>query len=74
MFYNVVVELPTFEDNNANKEVLIKELMQENGVENVAEGIQPHELNQAPATKINVDGKEKQVEKPDSKKKKKCGC
>ncbi len=74
MFYNVVVELPTFAENNANKEVLIKELMQENGVENVAEGIQPNELKQAPATKINVDGKEKIVEQPDSKKKKKCGC
>jgi Ras-related protein Rab-6A len=72
MFYNVVVELPTFGENNVNKENLIKELMQENGVENVAEGIQPKELNQAPATKINVDGQEKQVE--NKQKKKKCGC
>ena len=72
MFYNVVVELPTFGENNVNKENLIKELMQENGVENVAEGTQPKELNQAPATKINVDGQEKTVE--NKQKKKKCGC
>ena len=39
MFYNVVVELPNFAENNSNKENLIKELMQENGVQNVVEGI-----------------------------------
>ena len=47
MFYNVVADLPTFAENNADKEVLIKELMQENGIENVGEEIQPNELNQA---------------------------
>ena len=62
MFYNVVAELPTFSENNANKENLIKELMQENGVENVVEGIQANVLKQAPAQKINVDGQEKQVQ------------
>ena len=62
MFYNIVVELPTFADKNENKENLIRELMQENGVENVAEGIQPKELNQAPAAKINVDGQERSVD------------
>jgi Ras-related protein Rab-6A len=74
MFYNVVAELPTFSENNPNKENLIKELMQENGVENVVEGIQSNVLKQAPAQKINVDGKEKQVETTNQVKKKKCGC
>ena len=74
MFYNVVVELPTFAESNTNKENLIKELMQENGVENVAEGIQPNIQAQAPAQNINVDGKEKPVEQNNNQKKKKCGC
>ena len=74
MFYNVVSELSTFSENNPNKENLIKELMQENGVENVVEGIQSNVLKQAPAQKINVDGKEKQVETTNQVKKKKCGC
>ena len=74
MFYNVVVELPTFVESNTNKENLIKELMQENGVENVAEGIQPNIQAQAPAQNINVDGKEKPVEQNNNQKKKKCGC
>lgn len=74
MFYNVVAELPTFSENNANKENLIKELMQENGVENVVEGIQANVLKQAPAQIINVDGQEKQVQPTNQAKKKKCGC
>ena len=74
MFYNVVVELPTFAESNTNKENLIKELMQENGVENVAEGIQQNIQAQAPAQNINVDGKEKPVEQNNNQKKKKCGC
>ena len=74
MFYNVVVELPTFAESNTNKENLIKELMQENGVENAAEGIQPNIQAQAPAQNINVDGKEKPVEQNNNQKKKKCGC
>ena len=45
MFYNLVVELPTFAENNVNRENLINELMQENGVENVVEGIQAKFLN-----------------------------
>ena len=73
MFYRVVVELPTFSENNENKENLIKELMQENGVENVQGGIQPIGNAQAPETKINVDGKEQPVVK-NNQKKKKCGC
>ena len=73
MFYSVVVELPTFSENNANKENLIKELMQENGVENAQGGIQPIGNVQAPETKINVDGKEQPVVR-NNEKKKKCGC
>ena len=72
MFYNVVVELPTFSENNVNREVLINELMQENGVENVAEGRKPN-VQQEPEKKINVDGEQKQVVK-NNPKKKKCGC
>ena len=77
MFYNVVAELPTFSENNPNKENLIKELMQENGVENVAEGIKPHAEGaggqQEPEKKLNVNGEQKQVV-PNNAKKKKCGC
>ena len=72
MFYNVVVELPTFAENNANKENLIKELMQENGVENIVGGVQPEAGTAQPAEKkINVDGQEKAV---DTKPNKKKGC
>ena len=73
MFYNVVVDLPTFAENN-DKESLIKELMQENGVENVVEGIKPNEGGEQPAEqKITVDGQQKPVEQ-NQPKKKKCGC
>ena len=72
MFYNVVVELPTFAENNGNKENLIKELMQENGVENVAEGVNPNGPQQ-PDKNINVNGEQKPVEQ-NNPKKKKCGC
>ena len=73
MFYSVVVELPTFAENNDNKESLIKELMQENCVENAQGGIQPIGNTQAPEAKINVDGKEKPVVR-NNQKKKNCGC
>ena len=73
MFYNVVVELPTFAENNANKENLIQELMQENGVENAVEGIKPQEEQQPPAQNINVNGQVQQVQ-TNQKKKKKCAC
>ena len=72
MFYNVVVELPTFAENNGNKENLIKELMQENGVENVAEGVNPNGPQQ-PDKNINVNGEQKPVEQ-NNPKKKKCSC
>ena len=75
MFYNVVAELPTFAENNTNKENLVKELMQENGVENVVEGIQTNTaVNQAPGQTMVVNGREKQVEAPNKQKKKKCAC
>ena len=73
MFYNAVVDLPAFGENNDNKENLIKELNQENGVENVVEGIKPNDPGQKPSDNINVNGNTKQVE-PDKQKKKKCGC
>ena len=34
MFYNSVADLPTFSENNSNKENLVKELLQENEKEN----------------------------------------
>ena len=72
MFYNVVAELPTFAENNTNKENLVRELMQENGVENVVEGIQANTLNQAPGQTMVVNGQEKTVETKNKRKKKKC--
>ena len=74
MFYNVVVELPTFAENNTNKENLIKELMQENGVQNVVEGIKPSVEQQKPEQVMNVNGQQKPVEQNNTAKKKKCGC
>ena len=72
MFYNTVSDLPVFAENN-NKESLIKELMEENGVENAVEGIKPQEVQQAPAQNINVNGQVQQVQ-TNKKKVKKCGC
>ena len=74
MFYNVVAELPTFAENNTNKENLVSELMQENGVENVVEGIQANTLNQAPGQTMVVNGQEKTVQTQNQTKKKKCAC
>ena len=71
MFYNVVVELPSFAEGNTNKENLIKELIQENGVENVSEGIKPQQGPTQPDTAINVDGQAKPVR---AVKKKGCHC
>ena len=72
MFYNAVSDLTVFAENN-NKESLIKELMEENGVENAVEGIKPQEVQQAPAQNINVNGQVQQVQ-TNQKKKKKCAC
>ena len=71
MFYNVVVELPSFAEGNTNKENLIKELIQENGVENVSEGIKPQQGPTQPDKAINVDGQAKPVR---AVKKKGCHC
>ena len=72
MFYNAVSDLTVFAENN-NKESLIKELMEENGVENAVEGIKPQEVQQAPAQNINVNGQVQKVQ-TNKKKVKKCGC
>ena len=72
MFYKSVSDLPVFAENN-NKESLIKELMEENGVENAVEGIKPQEEQQPPAQNINVNGQVQQVQ-TNQKKKKKCAC
>ena len=70
MFYNVIAELPTFSQNNTNKESVIKELMQENGVINTQEGIKPDQKEQKTEEKIVVDG----AAKPAGKTQKKKGC
>ena len=72
MFYSAVSDLPVFAENN-NKESLMKELMEENGVENTVEGIKPQEQEQPPQQNINVNG---QVQKVDTckNKNKKCAC
>ena len=72
MFYNVVAELPAFAEKNANKENLIKELMQENGVINDQGGIKPGEKLQPPSTQMKVDGKTQVVQKQE--KKRGCHC
>ena len=69
MFYNAVGDLPSFADNNTNKEGLIKELIQENGVENQTAAPNQPVLGQ----NINVNGKEVQVA-PQKQQQKKCAC
>ena len=68
MFYTVIADLPTFAEGAQNKESLIKELQEENGVENIQEGSNVQNNNQG---NINVNGKTKSVI---AKKKKGCGC
>ena len=72
MFYSAVVELPTFSQSNTNKENLIKELMQENGVVNNPGGIQPNKPEPKPEDTLQVDGQSKPAGK--TQKKKGCGC
>ena len=72
MFYSVIADLPTFAEGATNKENLIKELQQENGVENVTNNVQNSNPAAEEGKTINVDGKPKQV-KP-QKKKGSCGC
>ena len=71
MFYNVVADLPTFAENSINKENIIKELMQENGVVNAQEGIGTAAPSGPSGGALVVDGEEKKVKKA---KKKGCGC
>ena len=56
MFYNSVADLSTFAEHNSNKENLVKELLQENGVENLVGKINAQKQNQPPAQNINVNG------------------
>ena len=71
MFYNVVADLPTFAENSTNKENIIKELMQENGVVNAQEGIGTAAPSGPSGGALVVYGEEKKVKKA---KKKGCGC
>ena len=71
MFYTAIADLPTFAEGTTNKESLIKELQEENGVENVQEGTNVKKNSPEPQGAIVVDGKQQIVQK---KKKKKCGC
>ena len=68
MFYTVIADLPSFAEGAQNKESLIKELQEENGVENIQEGANVQNSNQG---NINVNGKTKTVR---LNKKKGCGC
>ena len=75
MFYNSVADLSTFAEHNSNKENLVKELIQENGVENSLGGINAQKQNQPPAQNINVNGQMTPVNNNQmNKKMKKCGC
>lgn len=69
MFYSVVADLPTFAEGAQNKDNLIKELQQENNVENIQEGTNIPKLK-SETDKMKVDGKIRQVKQ----KKKGCGC
>ena len=72
MFYSSVAGLPTFgEGDSAEKENLVKELLEENGIENVQEGNGPHELVNQPPAVMNVNG---EVNEFAQSKKKGCGC
>ena len=75
MFYSVVADLPTFSESNANKDNLIKELMEENAVENIQEGIKsgPAGNEAKPDDKIKVDGQERKVD-TNTQNKKGCHC
>ena len=71
MFYTAVADLPNFAEGSPNKESLIKELQEENGVENVQEG--NNNIKEPTPKKENtmkVDGEVKEVKK----KKKGCNC
>lgn len=70
MFYTVVADLPSFSDTE-NKENLIKELEEENGVETIKEGNVPGAENQMGTGELNIGG---QITKPENLQGKKKGC
>ena len=70
MFYTAVADLPTFAEDASNKENLIKELQQENGVVNVQEGNNPNE----PEVQANNNGLQVNNQISRKKPKKGCGC
>jgi Ras-related protein Rab-6A len=74
MFYNSVADLSTFTEHNSNKENLVKELLQENGVENAVGGINTQVQNQPPAQNINVNGQLEPVNNQANQKKRNCAC
>jgi len=73
MFYTSVAGLPTFAEGATNKESLIKELVEENGVENIQGGNGNNNLSQGKqeGNTMNVNGTVQNVRQ---KKKKGCGC
>ena len=73
MFYNVVANLPSFAEANTNKEALIKELLQENNVENTQEGAIGYPSSNDPGTQMNVNGMQQPVIQQMGKNRK-CGC
>ena len=70
MFYTAVSDLPTFGEGATSKENLIKELQEENGVENIQEGNDANSLEPQQGNSLKVDGKNQTVKK----RKKGCGC
>ena len=70
MFYSAVSDLPTFAEGASNKDNLIKELQEENGVENVQEGNNAQATTPQEGNTMNVNGQTQTVQK----KKKSCGC
>jgi len=70
MFYTAVSDLPTFGEGATSKENLIKELQEENGVENIQEGNDANSSEPQQGNSLNVDGKNQTVKK----RKKGCGC
>ena len=70
MFYTAVSDLPTFGEGATSKENLIKELQEENGVENIQEGNDANSSEPQQGNSLKVDGKNQTVKK----RKKGCGC
>ena len=69
-FYNVVANLPSFAEANTNKEALIKELLQENNVENIQEGVNINSASNVPANQMNINGVQQPITHQTGKKRK----